>query len=580
VKLAGRLFVATSLLAAVAVIGLAVGADRLLRRHLEDEIARGLAQEARLVAALLPSDSLRWPDLARQLGARVGHRVTLIDPKGVVRGDTEFERAALARLENHLLRPEVQQALTGAAGIGRSTRLSTSTNEPRLYLAVRGGPPGLAVVRVSTTLAAVDAQVAGAERALAVESVAALLAAVLAAGVVAWRWSRAVTRPLEGLSDTARAIADGRPPTFPDAGAPEPARLIGALRDMHERINRRYMGLVREREETTTLIETMADGVAAADADGTIVMLNRAARRLLGYGPDDPFPALSELFHEKAARELVGAVLAGREAEPQEVERGGRTLLVMGRALPNGGALLVIHDATEVRRLEAVRRDFVANVSHELKTPLTSIAGYAETLASESDAGSQTERFARTILNNARRMQRLVDDLLDLSRIESGRWQPSVARVDVGGVAGETWSAFADRARERRIEFAAAASSGREIYADPEALREVLTNLFDNALRHTPPGGRIAVSVEPVPGGAMVAVSDTGTGIAADHLPRIFERFYRADPGRSRADGGTGLGLAIVKHLVEAHGGHVEARSMLGQGTTIRMFFPNAEVAA
>ena len=579
-KLAGRLFVTTGLLAAVVVTGFAVAADRLVRRYLEDEIARGLAQEARLVAALLPPDSLRWPEQARALGARTGHRVTLIDPKGVVRGDTEFDRAALARLENHLLRPEVQQALSEDGGVGRSARVSASTNEQRMYVAVRGGPPGLAVVRVSTTLADVDAQIAGGERAVAVAGVAAIFAAVIAAGLLAWRFSRAVSQPLLHLSDATRAIADGRTPSLPESGAPEIAQLTVALRDMYEQIDRRYTGLVREREETTTLIETMADGVAAADADEKIVMLNRAARRLLGYGPDDPFPALSELFHEKAARELVAGVLAGREAESQEVERGGRTLLLTGRALPNGGALLVIHDATEVRRLEAVRRDFVANVSHELKTPLTSIAGYAETLATESESGSQTERFARTILNNARRMQRLVDDLLDLSRVESGRWQPRVDRVDVGGIAGETWAAFADRARERRVEFAAAASNGREVSADPEALREVLTNLFDNALRHTPPGGRIVVSVEPAQGGATVAVSDTGSGIAADHLPRIFERFYRADPGRSRADGGTGLGLAIVKHLVEAHGGHVEARSRLGQGTTIRMFFPNAEVAA
>ncbi|HKW42194.1 MAG TPA: ATP-binding protein [Gemmatimonadales bacterium] len=578
--LAGRLFATTSLVAAVAVTGMVVAANRLLRPSFEDTVARDLEHEGLLVARLLPADSLRWPDLARELGARTSHRITLIDAKGVVRGDTEFDRAALAELENHLLRPEVQQALKD--GVGRSGRVSASTNERRIYVAVRGGPPGLAVVRVSTTLAVVDAQVAGVQRAVALAGVAMVLVAASAAAVLAWRASRAVTMPLIALDDAARAIADGRAATFPDTGVPELARHVAALRTMHEQIDQRYAGLVREREETTTLIDTMADGVVAADARGTIVMLNRAARRLLGYGPTGPFPALAELFHEKAARELVAAVLAGREAEPREVERGGRTLLVTGRALPNGGALLVIHDATELRRLEAVRRDFVANVSHELKTPLTSIAGYAETLAAETDAGSQTERFARTILNNARRMQRLVDDLLDLSRIESGRWQPRVARVDVGGIAGETWAAFADRARERRVEFAAAASNGRHVSADPEALREALTNLFDNALRHTAPGGRITVAVEPAPGGegATVTVSDNGTGIAAEHLPRIFERFYRADPGRSRADGGTGLGLAIVKHLVEAHGGHVEARSQLGQGTTIRMFFPTAEVAA
>jgi two-component system, OmpR family, phosphate regulon sensor histidine kinase PhoR len=227
-----------------------------------------------------------------------------------------------------------------------------------------------------------------------------------------------------------------------------------------------------------------------------------------------------------------------------------------------------------------MRRDFVANVSHELKTPLTSIAGYAETLATEASPGTQIERFARPILSNARRMHRLVDDLLDLSRIESGRWQPHPELVDVRGLAGEAWAAFADRARERRIQFTAGAGDVHHITADPDALRQVLTNLLDNALRHTPPGGRITVSLESAPGGVTVSVADTGSGIAPEHLPRIFERFYRADPGRSREEGGTGLGLAIVKHLVEAHGGRVEAQSTLGRGTTIRMFFPEAEVAA
>ena len=573
-KLATRLFVMTSLLAVAAVGGLTIAADRLLRRYLEDEVARGLEREARLVAALLPADSLRWPDFARALGARIGQRVTLIDAKGKVRGDTEFDRASMDRLENHLLRPEVQEALS--AGVGRAERVSASTNERRMYVAVRGGPDGPAVVRVSTTLAAVDAQVAAVQRAVAFVG----LVALLAAGALAWLLSREVLKPLVQLGGAARAIADARRPAFPDSSIPEVAQHIVALRAMHQQLDQRFADLVREREETATLIETMADGVVAADARGTIVTLNQAARRLLGYGPDDPFPALAELFHEKAARDLVATVLSGDEAEPQELERVGHTLLVTGRALPNGGGLLVIRDVTELRRLEAMRRDFVANVSHELKTPLTSIAGYAETLASEASPGTQTERFVRPILSNARRMHRLVDDLLDLSRIESGRWQPDPERVDVRGLADEAWAAFADRARERRIQFTTAVGNVRYVTADSEALRQVLTNLLDNALRHTPPGGRITVSLEPAPGGVTVSVADTGSGIAPEHLPRIFERFYRADPGRSREEGGTGLGLAIVKHLVEAHGGRVEAHSSLGRGTTIRMFFPEAEVAA
>jgi len=542
VKLATRLFLTTSLLAALAVAGLAVAADRLLRGYLEDEIAHGLEREALLIATLLPADSSRWPDFARQLGASVGHRLTLIDPTGRVRGDTEFDRASLGGLENHLMRPEVQQAL--ASGEGRGRRLSASTNERRMYVALRGGPPGLAIVRLSTTLAAVDAQVGTVQRALTLAG----FAAVLGAGVLAWIVSRGVARPLVQLGSAARAIADGRRPDFPDARVPEVAQHVVALRAMHEQLDQRFKELVREREETAALIETMTDGVLAADARGAIVTLNRAARRLLGYGADDPLPALAGLFHEKAARDLVETLLAGGEAEPHELERGGRALLVTGRALPEGGALLVIRDVSELRRLEAVRRDFVANVSHELKTPLTSIAGYAETLATE-DAGKETERFARTILNNA--------------------------HADVPAIAAEAWAAFADRARGARVDFTVTPTTGGDVTADPDALRQIFTNLFDNALRHTPAGGRIKVSVDRVKGGGVnVAVTDTGSGIGPEHLPRIFERFYRADPGRSREEGGTGLGLAIVKHLVEAHGGRVEASSTLGKGTTIRMFFP------
>ena len=572
-RLATRLFVTTSLLAALAVAGLAVAADRLLRRYLEDEIAHGLEREGLLIASLLPADSSRWPDVARQLGASVGHRLTLIDPTGRVRGDTEFDRASLGGLENHLMRPEVQQAL--ASGEGRGRRLSASTNERRMYVALRGGPPGLAIVRLSTTLAAVDAQLGAVQSAVALAG----FAAVLGAGVLAWIVSREVARPLVQLGSAASAIANGRRPEFPDARVPEVAQHVVALRAMHEQLDERFAELVREREETAALIETMTDGVLAADAHGAIVTLNRAARRLLGYGADDPLPALAGLFHEKAARDLVETLLAGGEAESHELERGGRALLVTGRALPNGGALLVIRDVSELRRLEAVRRDFVANVSHELKTPLTSIAGYAETLATE-DAGKETERFARTILNNAHRMQRLVDDLLDLSRIESGRWQPSSERADVAAIAAEAWSAFADRARDGRVEFTVAATAGGGVTADPDALRQIFTNLFDNALRHTPAGGRIKVSVDRAPGGLNVAVADTGSGIGPEHLPRIFERFYRADPGRSREEGGTGLGLAIVKHLVEAHGGRVEARSILAKGTTVSIFFPDRAAAS
>jgi signal transduction histidine kinase len=227
--------------------------------------------------------------------------------------------------------------------------------------------------------------------------------------------------------------------------------------------------------------------------------------------------------------------------------------------------------------VETVRRDFVANVSHELKTPLTSIAGYAETLLTDAPDPETTRRFLGTILGNAQRMQRLVDDLLDLSRIESGRWRPQAEPVNLSGAAQDAWSGLATRAAARGVSLVVETEPEATIvHADPQALSQILTNLFDNALRYAPDRSRILCLAAPGIGGAAVSVHDDGPGIPPEHLPRIFERFYRADPARARAEGGTGLGLAIVKHLMEAHGGRVAATSEPGAGTTVTCWFPAA----
>lgn len=562
-KLVTRLFASIGLLVAAAVAGSIIAADVLLRRHLEQEIATELEREARLVAAFAPADSARWPEFAALAGARLGRRVTLIDAEGHVRGDTEFDRASLTHLENHRTRPEVQAVLDSAKRVGMDERLSASTNEPQLYVAIKDGPPGLAVVRVSTTLAVVATQVHVVQRAVA----GAGLLLLLAAWVVAWLLSRALARPLLRIAGAARDIAAGRVAEFPDVHVPELAHHVDALRAMHHELGRRFEDLRREREESRTLLEALSDGVVAADNRGTVISTNAAARRLLGYDASETLPPLDELFHDRAHRALMREVLTGAVVEGRELDLGDRTVVVSARPLKDGGTLLVLSDVTDLRRLETIRRDFVANVSHELKTPLTAIVGYAETLAAEG-------RFGQIIVENARRMQRLVDDLLDLSRIESGSWHPEPRMVGVEASAREAWRPFAERATSRQVELETASDSAA-VNSDPEALRQIFTNLFDNALRHTPPGGRIRVAVQRAKHQAVVSVSDTGSGIPADHLPRIFERFYRVDPGRSRQEGGTGLGLAIVKHLVEAHGGRVEAESELGRGTTIRLYFPS-----
>jgi len=569
-RLATRLFASIALLVAAAVIGSILASEVLLRRHLEEEIAAELEREARLVAAVAPPDSSRWPEFAMSAGAQLDRRITLIDPEGHVRGDTEFDRPSLARLENHRDRPEVRAALDSGLGrgVGMNERLSASTNERRMYVAIRGGPPGIAVTRVSTTLAVVDAQVHVIQRAVA----AAGLLMLLAAALVAWLLARALARPLLKIADAANDIAAGRAAEFPDVQVPELAHQVDALRAMHHELERRFEDLRREREESRTLLEALSDGVLAADNRGAIISANAAARELLGYATGEPLPALDELFHDRAHRALMREVLAGAVIESRELDLGARTVVVSARPLEDGGTLLVLSDVTDVRRLETVRRDFVANVSHELKTPLTAIAGYAETLAAEG-GDAQTAKFSQTIVENARRMHRLVDDLLDLSRIESGTWRPEPHAIDVDAAARDAWGPFVERAASRKVRFDAPGKAA-PLTADPEALRQIFTNLFDNALRHTPPGGTIRVTAERAGNRTTVRVTDTGSGIPAEHLPRIFERFYRVDPGRSRQEGGTGLGLAIVKHLVEAHGGRVEATSELGRGTTILLSFP------
>jgi len=568
-KLATRLFLSMSLLVAAAVAGSIIAADAVLRRDLEAETAATLEAEARLVAGFLPADSTRWPELAHTAGQQLGRRVTLIDSTGRVRGDADFDRAALAGLENHAGRPEVRAALE--TGVGRAERVSASTNARQLYVAVRGGPPGIAVVRVSASLAGVDARIHTVQ--LAALSAGFLM--LIAAGLVAWLLAGALARPLAQIAGAARDFAAGRPAVLPDSRIPELARHVDALRAMHEDLDDRFAELRREREESRTLLEALSDGVLAADARGVIVSANAAARRLLEFRPGDPLPPLTELFHDQQHRALIREVLEGREVERREMDMGDRTVLVSGRTLPDGGTLLVMSDVTDMRRLETMRRDFVANVSHELKTPLTAIAGYAETLATEADPASQAAGFAATIGQNARRMQLLVDGLLDLSRIESGTWQPKRSVVEIEAAARDAWAPFAERAAAAHIRFhATVPREAHALSADPDALRQIFTNLFDNALRHTPAGGTVRVSAELLNDGVAVSVADTGNGIPAEHLPRIFERFYRVDQGRARHQGGTGLGLAIVKHLVEAHGGRVEAESILAQGTTIRLHFP------
>ena len=524
--------------------------------------------------------------LADSLGALLGRHVTLVAAGGRVAGDSEARDLGAAWLARYAGLPEVRAAAADPGGAAHAGT-SSAAGAAELAAAARG-PAG--VVRVATPAASAGAALADdLRRGLLLAGLAAF--ATAAAGALVF--SRAVVRPLGELRDVTRALAAGDLARRPSISAPgEVGEVADAVHRLAEQLGARFDALAAEEALLEALTESLAEGVVAVDARGRVVRLNATARRLLRLTDPVPFPA-DYLPRDRVLRDALAEALAGRtlaagddaayagpaasdapDAGAPELRVHGRTLALTARPLPGGGAVLAFFDLTRVRRLELVRRDFVANVSHELRTPLTAVCGYAETLADDPALDGSPRRFAATIAANARRMQRIVDDLLDLSRIESGGWAPAPARVDLALAADEALGPARDAAAAKGVALEVRpAPDAPVVWADPTAARQVLSNLVENAVRHTA-AGRVAVSTERAAAGVWLVVRDSGEGIAAEHLPRIFERFYRADPGRSREQGGTGLGLAIVKHLAEAHGGRAEAESRRGEGTAIRVLFP------
>ncbi len=572
-KFSTRLILGT-LVVVIITVGLLVATTaRALQQRLNQTFVRELETEARLVAQGIVDRPGELNAVAHRYGNVVGRRVTFIDPEGTVVGDSDFDEQGLALLGNHSDRPEVQSALDGKVGVHQ--RLSASTDQDEIKVAVPAWP---GVVRVSAPVPQRNEFV----RAMVVRTLFAGLAAAIVGSLLAVLGARILARPVTDLAKAARAVASGENPTYPRTSAHEIQELVGAFQGMHGELSRQVSDAHRERGETQAIIESMAEGVIAADDQGRIMMCNETTRQILGFGHDDPLPKLQDLFDESDARDTVETVLAGTPVLGREIQLGERDLLVTARPLPNQGVVMGLLDVTDVKRLQTMRRDFVANVSHELKTPLTSISGYAETLLHEQPDSDTRSRFLTTIQENAQRMQVLVDDLLDLTRLESGAWQPTFGAVNLRAAGQAAWKAFAPEPIERNVRLSMEVPSDLTIDADPDAVRQILTNLYGNALRHTPEGGVVTVAARAVVEDAAweIEVRDNGSGIPAEHVPRVFERFYRVDPGRARTVGGSGLGLAIVKHLVEAHGGRVDLESTVGLGTSVQIWLPRPRVEA
>ncbi|MFN2563788.1 MAG: ATP-binding protein [Gemmatimonadaceae bacterium] len=570
-KLAERLLAGSFFIVTVLVVALVAIAGGRLRERLAAEQRDELLRDARLVASQWRPGA-EADALADTAGRALGYRVTLIDASGRVVGDSEFDGAALRALENHAARPEVAAARAG--GVGSASRFSASAGDEELYVALNH--PSLGVVRVSIGTRRFERIVRGAQRDVVFASLIALAGTL----VLAWLFSRTVSRPITELRDVATAIAAGDLSARPALSAPgEVGDLALALHRMTEELARQLDTVREEDALLTALVDSLNEGVLALSERGEVLRINERGRTFLRVSGPVPFSA--EMLPRNATmRGAIDGALAGEVTEPVELQIAGRTLAVTARPLAVGGAVVALFDLTPIRRLEVVRRDFAANVSHELKTPLTVVNGFAETLLQDANLSPEQRRhFAEAIVANASRMQRIVDDLLDLSRIESGGWKPDPTWVDAEGLVRDVFTTVDERARSKGLRLVPDLAEETRVYADPTALRQVLCNLVENAVRYTATG-TVTVSADGGRGGTWIRVRDTGVGIPAEHLSRIFERFYRVDPSRSRSEGGTGLGLAIVKHLVEAHGGRVHAESIAGRGTTVSAFFPDEKEGA
>lgn len=409
----------------------------------------------------------------------------------------------------------------------------------------------------------------------------ALLLAVTAGALwLALRRIARITRQLEAMAAAARQVAAGDLSHRLSVHGPDGLLdLAAAINQMAAALANQIAAVSEGRDQLDAILDHLPSGVLCFDREGALTVANPAARSLLDLTAADRGHHYTEVLRRSALQAAVDAAVSGRSQRPAPVTLtvGNRVLTATavagrGRGL---GAVVVLHDVTAAQRAEAMRRDLIANVSHELKTPVTAIQGFAETLlAGALDEPAEARRFVAIIGQESRRLAALIQDLLELARLESDPGAVQPAPADLAELVRQVCTRLAPRAEAAGLSLQAEAPAALPARLDRRRIDQVLTNLVENSLQHTPPGGRVTVRCQRRGPLAVIAVADTGTGIPPEDLPRIFERFFRVEKGRSRKTGGTGLGLAIVKHIAEAHGGRVYAESELGRGTTVTVELP------
>jgi two-component system, OmpR family, phosphate regulon sensor histidine kinase PhoR len=568
---------AALLLLTIALLGIIV-LNRVEQQFMQ-QIQESLEAKAILVREALQSKAQEQDlqERVRNLGSETGLRITLIDSSGDVLADSHEDPK---KMEKHDTRPEILAARSG--DFGSATRFSTTLHQSMIYVALRMEPPqqGVAYVRVALPLSTIQAQLSELR---GLGWTGAAITAV-AAMILAFWLARRITQPLHELTIGAESISTGSyGHKVYTNGNDEVGILASTFNQMSERLAHQIEQLEADRHQLRAILSGMMEGVMALDAEERILFANERASQFLEFQPSQAVGRkLYEVIRHRSLQEVARRALASPEPFQEELSgTSGKSLIVHGTGLtgsPTRGAVLVFYDASELRRLERLRQEFVANVSHELKTPLAIIKANIETLVEGAvDDREHRGRFLEQVSTQADRLHALILDLLSLAQIESGSEVFEYRAVPLNEAVQACLERHRARAEGKRQQLeAVVAPDHLAAWADEEALGQILDNLVDNAIKYTPEGGRITVACQEEPTQVQIVVRDTGIGIAESHLARIFERFYRVDKARSRELGGTGLGLAIVKHLVQAMRGTIQATSQIGKGSVFCVRLPRA----
>jgi two-component system, OmpR family, phosphate regulon sensor histidine kinase PhoR len=543
---------------------------------LRNEVERNLTQKTLLFAHRVETDrSHSLAEIAAQEGQAAGARATVIDASGRVLADSESNPADM---ENRSSQAEFTAALAGKTSANE--RRSSALAIPFLYVAapVTGG-----AVRLAYPLSDVEAVQAMVRRRLLWGSLlASLVALLIAAAASIW-----TSRRLQHIVDVAARIEQGDlRARVNDHPLDEIGRVAAAIDKTAEQIERSFAAVRSSQRQLETLLNSMQDAVIAVSSDGLVRWANQPLDRLVPQRTRLNAPVV-ETIRDPDFLATVKAATTTKEVTTARATSiaPGRAFDVTAAPLPDGGVVAVLRDLTETERVEKTRRDFIANVSHELRTPLTSIQGYSETLLDTiPDNGAPNREFLEIIRKNTARMSHLTEDLLTLARVESGETRFDPEPVPPVELLHDAEESFREIARTQGVDLQIIEGQGTSatieslppVLADREAIHQVFSNLIDNAMKYGRSGGRIELGAHVAERGVEFYVRDFGAGISSEHLPRLFERFYRVDKARSRESGGTGLGLAIAKHIMRAHSGSIRAESELTRGSTFLFTLPTA----